>query len=194
MFSQWNVALGMLAAYLYASNGIFYDLVSFALLLLLGHSARPSSCSARCSSPTGGRRKRPRGWRWRALPSASACGCADRGGRCRCSCAAWRPGSRRCGRTGRPGRRCLPIVAPPQVIRSTRARGQLTFTTRAVWHVALVGLGYYPNPTVSRQGRDDLRADAAEVRSHVQIRGLLRCTTRRRRRNSCRSGRRTRHL
>src|SRR5205085_11556932 len=30
LFSQWNVALGLLAGYLYASNGIFYDLVSFA--------------------------------------------------------------------------------------------------------------------------------------------------------------------
>ena len=38
------------------------------------------------------------------------------------------------------------IIALPAVVRSTRARGQLTLTTRAVWHVALVGLGYYPNP------------------------------------------------
>ncbi len=38
------------------------------------------------------------------------------------------------------------VVATPQVVRSSLARGQLTFTTRAVWHVALVGLGYYPNP------------------------------------------------
>src|SRR5262249_26133254 len=30
LFAQWNLALGLLAAYLYASNGIFYDLVSFA--------------------------------------------------------------------------------------------------------------------------------------------------------------------
>jgi hypothetical protein len=37
-------------------------------------------------------------------------------------------------------------VATPQVVRSSYARGQLTFTTRSVWHVALVGLGYYPNP------------------------------------------------
>jgi len=38
------------------------------------------------------------------------------------------------------------IIAAPQVIRSSLVRGHLTFTTRSVWHVALVGLGYYPNP------------------------------------------------
>jgi hypothetical protein len=37
------------------------------------------------------------------------------------------------------------ILATPQVIRSSIARGHLTFTTRTVWHVAMVGLGYYPN-------------------------------------------------
>ena len=37
------------------------------------------------------------------------------------------------------------IVATPQVARSSLARGHLAFTTRTVWHVALVGLGYYPN-------------------------------------------------
>src|SRR6185369_1076546 len=30
VFAEWHLALGLLAAYLYASNGIFYDLVSFA--------------------------------------------------------------------------------------------------------------------------------------------------------------------
>jgi hypothetical protein len=38
------------------------------------------------------------------------------------------------------------VLAAPQVVRSSLARGQLTLTTRSVWHVALVGLGYYPNP------------------------------------------------
>ena len=37
------------------------------------------------------------------------------------------------------------IVAAPQVIRSSAARGRLALSTRAAWHVALVGLGYYPN-------------------------------------------------
>src|SRR5262249_23110656 len=38
------------------------------------------------------------------------------------------------------------ILAAPAVARASYVRGRLTFTTRAVWHVALVGLGYYPNP------------------------------------------------
>ncbi|HXB57602.1 MAG TPA: hypothetical protein VN461_22770 [Vicinamibacteria bacterium] len=38
------------------------------------------------------------------------------------------------------------LVAAPQIYRSSRARGSLVLSTRASWHVALVGLGYYPNP------------------------------------------------
>jgi len=37
------------------------------------------------------------------------------------------------------------IIAAPQVWRSTRARGHIALSTRAAWHVAVVGLGYYPN-------------------------------------------------
>ena len=48
------------------------------------------------------------------------------------------------------------VLAAPQVVRSSLVRGRLTFTTRAVWHVALVGLGYYPNPY-------GLRADDGSV-------------------------------
>jgi hypothetical protein len=33
------------------------------------------------------------------------------------------------------------ILATPQVVRSSLARGQLTLSTRSVWHVAMVGLG-----------------------------------------------------
>jgi hypothetical protein len=38
------------------------------------------------------------------------------------------------------------LVAAPQVVRASWARGHLTLSTRTLWHVALVGLGYYPNP------------------------------------------------
>jgi hypothetical protein len=38
------------------------------------------------------------------------------------------------------------VLALPLVVRSTLARGTPTLSTRATWHVALVGLGYYPNP------------------------------------------------
>jgi hypothetical protein len=37
------------------------------------------------------------------------------------------------------------VLAAPQVWRSSRARGQFSLSTRATWHVALVGLGYHPN-------------------------------------------------
>jgi len=37
------------------------------------------------------------------------------------------------------------LIAAPQVARSSLARGRLALSTRAAWHVALVGLGYYPN-------------------------------------------------
>ena len=36
-------------------------------------------------------------------------------------------------------------LAVPQVVRSSVARGTLALSTRAVWHVAMVGLGYLPN-------------------------------------------------
>jgi hypothetical protein len=37
------------------------------------------------------------------------------------------------------------LLAAPQAIRSSLARGHFALSTRASWHVALVGLGYYPN-------------------------------------------------
>ncbi len=145
LFSQWNLVLGFVAAYLYASNGIFYDLVSFAFyyywdipltFVVLGSMLlayrRPSEAGA-----------------WLAC-GGIALGCAVwlRGSwwplsLFLCGVAAWEPSLRK--------RLWIPVVlftiiAAPSVVRSTRARGQLTFTTRAVWHVALVGLGYYPNP------------------------------------------------
>jgi hypothetical protein len=145
VFSHWNVALGFLAAYLYASNGIFYDLVSFAYYyywdipltfvvlgsMLLAYQ-RPSEATA-----------------WLALAAvALGCGVWLRGSwwplsLFLCGVAVWKPSLRK--------KLVVPlvlfaIIAAPAVVRSTLARGQLTFTTRAVWHVALVGLGYYPNP------------------------------------------------
>jgi hypothetical protein len=145
MFAQWNLALGLLAAYLYASDGIFYDLVSFAYYyywdipltfivlgaLLLAYR-RPSQATA-----------------WLALGGVALGGGVWLRG-------SWWPLSLYLlGLAAWPAvlRKKLIVavvlfamIALPVVVRSTRARGQLTFTTRAVWHVALVGLGYYPNP------------------------------------------------
>jgi hypothetical protein len=145
MFSQWSMALGLLAAFLYASNGVFYDLVSFAFYyywdipltflvlgaLLLAYR-RPAEATA-----------------WMALGGlALGFGVWLRG--------SWWPLSLflcAVAASQRPLRKKLvaalllfALVAAPAVLRASRARGQLTFTTRSVWHVALVGLGYYPNP------------------------------------------------
>ena len=144
IFSLWHVGLGLLAAFLYASNGVFYNLVSFPYYyywdvpltffilgaLLLAYR-RPAETT-----------------RWLTLGAlALGAGVWLR--------ASWWPiglflcivaASVRALRL----RLAIPliafaIVAAPQVIRSSAARGHLAFTTRSVWHVALVGLGYYPN-------------------------------------------------
>jgi hypothetical protein len=145
IFAQWHLALGLLAAYLYVSDGIFYDLVSFAYyyywdipltFVILG--ALLLAC-----------RRPPEATAWLTLAAfALGCGVWLRGSwwplsLFLCAVAVWQ----------RPLRRKLvlplvvfTVIALPLVVRSTEARGRLTFTTRAVWHVALVGLGYYPNP------------------------------------------------
>jgi len=145
VFGQWNLVLGLLAAYLYASDGIFYDLVSFAFyyywdipvtFIVLGSlllaCRRPAQATA-----------------WLALAGVTlGCGVWLRGSwwpisLFLCGVAAWQPALRRKMVVAL---LLFAVIALPLVIRSSRARGQLTFTTRAVWHVALVGLGYYPNP------------------------------------------------
>jgi hypothetical protein len=145
VFSQWNLWLGLLAAYLYASNGVFYDLVSFAFyyywdipltFVVLGSFILAYHRQAEAT-------------RWLTLAGfALGFGVWLRGSwwplsLFLCAVAAWSPQLRK--------KLLAPVVAfailaTPQVVRSSVARGRLTFTTRAVWHVALVGLGYYPNP------------------------------------------------
>jgi hypothetical protein len=145
MFSQWSVALGLVAAYLYASDGIFYDLVSFAFyyywdipltFVVLG------ALLLACRRPAGATG-------WLALGGvALGGGVWLRGSWWPLSLflfgvAAWQPALRKKLVVAVV---LFALIAVPLVVRSSRARGRLTFTTRAVWHVALVGLGYYPNP------------------------------------------------
>ena len=145
VFCSWNLWLGLIAAYLYSSNGPFYDLVSFAYYyywdipltffvlgsLILAHH-RPGEATL-----------------WLTLAALALGGGVWLRG-------SWWPLSLFllavvAASPVLRGRLLIPVlafavVATPQVVRSSLARGQLTFTTRAVWHVALVGLGYYANP------------------------------------------------
>jgi hypothetical protein len=145
VFLHWNFWLGLAAAYLYVSVGPFYDLAAIAFyyfwdipiaLVVLGSLI----LAYRRSSET---------MLWLTVGAlALGVGVWLRG--------SWWPLSLfmlLVVLTSRAMRAKLlvpvaafALVATPQVVRSSLARGQLTFTTRAVWHVALVGLGYYPNP------------------------------------------------
>jgi hypothetical protein len=145
IFSQWSLWLGLLAAFLYSSQYAFSVLVSFAYyyywdipltFVVLGSIVlawhRPASATL-----------------WLTLAGlALGCGVWLRGSWWPLSVwvlavTAISPALRK--------KLIVPVItftvlATPQVVRSSLARGQLTFSTRAVWHVAMVGLGYYPNP------------------------------------------------
>jgi len=145
VFSLWHPALGLTAAFLYTCCGVFYDLVSFpfyyywdipltffALGALLVAYRRPAQSRAWmiAASLALGFGVWLRGSWWPIAFYLFAL-------------AAVIPSLRK--------KLLVPaivfaLIATPQVVRSSLARGQLTLSTRALWHVALVGLGYYPNP------------------------------------------------
>lgn len=145
LFFHWNIWMGLLAAYLYASNAVFSVLVSFAYyyywdiplsFIVLGclvFAHRQPDLSRVFLALMG---------------FVLGCGVWLRG--------SWWPialfifAFAALTRSFR-SKLLLPLmvfvlVSAPQVIRSSAVRGQLTLSTRTVWHVALVGLGYYPNP------------------------------------------------
>jgi hypothetical protein len=145
LFSHWNFWLGLVAAYLYVSVGPFYDLVVLAFYYFWDV---PITFVVLASLVLA-RRRGGETTMWLTIGAlALGLGVWLRG--------SWWPLSLfvlAAAMTSRPlrARLLVPVaafalVATPQVVRSSLARGQLTFTTRAVWHVALVGLGYYPNP------------------------------------------------
>jgi len=145
VFSHWNFWLGLAASYLYVSVGPFYDLAAFAFYYFWDI---PITFVVLASLILAHRRDGETTMWLTVGAMALGIGVWLRG--------SWWPLSlfvlavamtSRAFRT----RLLVPVVlfaliATPQVVRSSLARGQLTFTTRAVWHVALVGLGYYPNP------------------------------------------------
>jgi hypothetical protein len=144
LFSEWDLGLGVAAAFLYVANKVFVELVSFAYyyywdvpitfvvlgMLLLAYR-RPTQA---------------RGW----LAIAGAVlgfGVWLR--------ASWWPigffyfvtilTSRSLRKKASLAMLLFTLFAAPQVWRSSWARGHPTLSTRATWHVALVALGYYPN-------------------------------------------------
>ena len=144
VFAHWSTASGLLAAAMYVTNGVFAALVAFAyyyywdipltfvvLGALLVASIRPQEAR-----------------RWLVLAAVVlGFGVWLRGtwwplAACFFLVSSFSPDLRR--------KLVLPlvvfaIVATPQVVRSSVARGHLALSTRAVWHVAMVGLGYFPN-------------------------------------------------
>ena len=164
LFSQWSVVLGFLAAYLYTSNYVFQSLLSFPFyyywdipftfvvlgaLLLAFRQPRDARLWLTIVSVVLGVGVWLRGTWWPI-------------GLFLCALAWLTPALR--------ARLVLPLVvfallAAPQVVRSSWARGHLTLSTRSTWHVALVGLGYYPNPYgLAGERRGDLQAHAGQVR------------------------------
>jgi hypothetical protein len=63
------------------------------------------------------------------------------------------------------------VVSAPQVARSSLARGTAALSTRVAWHVALVGLGYYPNSYGLRADDESVFARVCErygVRARIE--------------------------
>lgn len=153
LFHRWHPLLGWAAALLYVANKVFIQLGAVAfyyywdvplcisvLGMLLLASARPGE-----------------GARWLVLAGAGlGFGVWLR--------ASWWPltalffavaaTSRELRRRLLPAFVVFAILATPQLVRSSVARGYPALSTRATWHVALVGLGYYPNAH-GFDGRDE---------------------------------------
>jgi hypothetical protein len=167
VFAGWNVWIGLIAAYLYSSNGPFYDLVSVAYyyywdvplvffvlgsLILAHHRSEEATLWLTLAAVALGFGVWLRGSWWPLSLFLLAV-------------VATSPVLR--------AKLLIPVlafavVATPQVVRSSLARGQLTLTTRAVWHVALVGLGYYPNP-YGLEDNDDVIFELTKDKYGVRV-------------------------
>jgi hypothetical protein len=144
LFAQWRAGLGLAAALLYLGNKVFLQLVSvpfyyywdvpvaFAVLGALLLSLEKPRLSGRSLAMAGillGFAVWLRASWWPIAGFLFALLLAT-------------PSLRK---KMLPAMLLFAIIAAPQVWRSTRARGHIALSTRAAWHVAVVGLGYYPN-------------------------------------------------
>jgi hypothetical protein len=144
LFRRWNPWLGWAAAFLYLANKVFIQLVAISFyyywdipftLVVLGLLLRASSDPRRAG-------------RWLGLAGA----CLGFAVWVR---ATWWPlaavffavafSAPELRRRLVPALVAFCVLAVPQAARSSIARGQPALSTRATWHVAVVGLGYYPN-------------------------------------------------
>jgi hypothetical protein len=145
LFAPWDIRLGALAALFYAGNKVFCELVSFAyyyywdvvlslavlaLLLLIRRRVAPSSVLLGVAGLVLGFAVWVRASWWPIAFFLLAL-------------ALFTPALRKQSLWFA---LIFGLVAAPQIYRSSRARGSLALSSRATWHVALVGLGYYPNP------------------------------------------------
>jgi hypothetical protein len=145
LFAQWNVWLGLAATSLYVANGEFQELVSFAFYYFWDV---PIAFVVTASMAWAWRRQNDAGVALSLAAATLAIGVWLR--------ASWWPLALVAlvvAVSSHPLRRRLwvpiavfAVIAAPQVVRASSARHWPAFSTRTVWHVALVGLGYYPNP------------------------------------------------
>ena len=174
VFSEWHVALGILAAYLYTTNSVPYDLMAIPYyyywdiplaVVVLGSTLVAT-------------RRADEAARWLSLAAfALGFGVWLRGSWWPLSLflfGLWASSSQLRRRLLVPAV-VFVILATPQLARSSLARGQLTLSTRSVWHVALVGLGYYPNPYGLRvQDESVFELTRQKYGVNFLVRGLLR--------------------
>jgi hypothetical protein len=144
VFSHWNRPIGLLAAFLYTTNAVFAVLASFAYYYFWDIPLSLFSLGALLLAL----RRPTHALAWLTAAAATlGFGVWLRG--------TWWPLAFFlfvvAARTRTLRRQCVvplivfAFVSAPQVIRSSVARGHLTLSTRATWHVAMVGLGYFPN-------------------------------------------------
>ncbi len=154
LFSEWHVGAGLLASFLYVGNKVFGQLVSVPFYY---YWDVPITFAALGMLAFAWRRPQQAGTWLTLLGLMLGFGVWLR--------ASWWPISffllalvlltPALRKKAIPAVIVFALLAGPQAIRSSLARGKPALSTRASWHVALVGLGYYPN-AYGLQAKDEV--------------------------------------